>query len=92
MKALKKIINFGVDNILYISCKPTSLARDLEMLTACGYKSVRICALDQFPGTVHVEAVCLLEQQKRAKDFIEIGIDAEEYYRIKDSETAADEK
>ncbi|MCR5356688.1 MAG: 23S rRNA (uracil(1939)-C(5))-methyltransferase RlmD [Lachnospiraceae bacterium] len=61
-KALKKIINYGVDNILYISCKPTSLARDLEMLTACGYKPVRICALDQFPGTVHVETVVLLSK------------------------------
>lgn len=39
----------------------------------------------------HVEVCCLLEQQKRAKDFIEIGIDAEEYYRIKDSEKNADE-
>ncbi len=61
-KALKKIINYGVDNILYISCKPTSLARDLEMLTACGYKPVRICAIDQFPATVHVETVCLLSK------------------------------
>ena len=61
-KALKKIINYGVDNILYISCKPTSLARDLEMLTACGYKPVRICAIDQFPATVHVETVALLSK------------------------------
>ena len=38
-----------------------------------------------------VEVCCLLEQQKRAKDFIEIGIDAEEYYRIKDSENDTDE-
>ena len=38
-----------------------------------------------------VEVCCLFEQQKRAKDFIEIGIDAEEYYRIKDSEKNADE-
>ncbi len=62
-KALKKIINYGVENILYISCKPTSLARDLEMLIACGYKPVRICAIDQFPGTVHVETVVLLTKQ-----------------------------
>jgi 23S rRNA (uracil-5-)-methyltransferase RumA len=62
-KALKKIINYGVDNILYISCKPTSLARDLEMFTACGYKPVRICAIDQFPATVHVETVVLLTRQ-----------------------------
>ncbi|MCR4807089.1 MAG: 23S rRNA (uracil(1939)-C(5))-methyltransferase RlmD [Lachnospiraceae bacterium] len=85
-KALKKIINYGVDNILYISCKPTSLARDLEMLTACGYKPVRICAIDQFPATVHVETVvCLGKNFERPKEFIQIGIDAEEYYRIKDS-------
>ena len=61
-KALKKIISYGVDNILYISCKPTSLVRDLEMLTACGYKPVRICAVDQFPATVHVETVVLLSK------------------------------
>ncbi|MCR5508125.1 MAG: class I SAM-dependent RNA methyltransferase [Lachnospiraceae bacterium] len=65
-KALKKIINYGVDNILYISCKPTSLARDLEMLTACGYRPVRICVIDQFPGTVHVEVCCLLERIRPA--------------------------
>lgn len=86
-KALKKIINYGVDNILYISCKPTSLARDLEMLTACGYKPVRVCAIDQFPGTVHVEVVVSLgKNYTKSKDYIQIGIDAEDYYRIKDSE------
>lgn len=67
-KALKKIINYGVDNILYISCKPTSLARDLEMLTACGYKPVKICALDQFPGTVHVETVVQLSKGNINRD------------------------
>ena len=76
-RALKKIINYGVDNILYISCKPTSLARDLEMLTACGYKPTRICAIDQFPATVHVETVVLLSQQK-PDDHIEIEINLDE--------------
>lgn len=41
--------------------------------------------------SMHVEVCCLLEQQKRAKDYIEIGIDAEKYYRIKDSEKNVDE-
>ncbi|MBE5846843.1 MAG: class I SAM-dependent RNA methyltransferase [Lachnospiraceae bacterium] len=59
-KALKKIIDYGVDRILYISCKPTSLARDLEMFTACGYRVARVTAVDMFPGTVHVETVVLL--------------------------------
>ncbi|MCR5108218.1 MAG: 23S rRNA (uracil(1939)-C(5))-methyltransferase RlmD, partial [Lachnospiraceae bacterium] len=48
-KAIKKIIDFGVDHILYISCKPTSLQRDLEIFLAQGYMPSRICAIDQFP-------------------------------------------
>ncbi len=61
-KALEKIINYGVEKIVYISCKPTSLARDLEVLTKRGYEVVRGCAVDMFPGTHHVETVCLLSK------------------------------
>ena len=61
-KALKKIIDYGVDHMVYISCKPTSLARDLEMLQACGYEVERGCCVDMFPGTVHVETVVLLSK------------------------------
>lgn len=61
-KALKKIMNYGVENILYISCKPTSLVRDLQMLSWY-YKPVRACAVDQFPFTKHVETVCLLSKK-----------------------------
>ena len=86
-KALRKIIDYGVENIIYIACKPTSLARDLETLTAYGYKPVRMRAVDQFPGTVHCETVCLLNNKfVKAKDFVQIGIDAEDYYKIKDAE------
>ena len=63
-KALQKIINFGVDRMVYISCKPTSLARDLEMLQEQGYKVEKACAVDMFPGTVHVETVVLLSHKK----------------------------
>lgn len=59
-KALSKIIDFGVDKLVYISCKPTSLARDLEVLQERGYKVERVCAVDMFPETVHVETVVLL--------------------------------
>ena len=61
-KTLQKIINFGVDRMVYISCKPTSLARDLEMLQEQGYKVEKACAVDMFPGTVHVETVVLLSK------------------------------
>ena len=59
-KALDKIINFGVDRIVYISCKPTSLVRDLEVLQAKGYKVDKVCAVDMFPETVHVETCVIL--------------------------------
>ena len=62
-KALKKIIEYGVEKMVYISCKPTSLARDLEMLIASGYEVQRVAAVDMFPGTVHVETVCLLSKK-----------------------------
>jgi 23S rRNA (uracil-5-)-methyltransferase RumA len=61
-KALKKILNYGVRNIVYVSCKPTSLARDLEMIQDAGYRIVRGCAVNQFPNTVHIETVCLLSK------------------------------
>lgn len=61
-KALKKIIAYGVENMVYISCKPTSLARDLEMLTAAGYQVKRLGMVDMFPGTGNVETVCLLSK------------------------------
>ena len=63
-KALKKIISYGVSNIVYISCKPTSLVRDLEIFLGCGYEVVRACAIDQFPATGHVETVVLLSHKK----------------------------
>ena len=61
-KALNKIIEFGVDRMVYISCKPTSLARDLVVLQERGYKVEKVCAVDMFPGTANCEVCCLLER------------------------------
>ena len=61
-KALMKILNFGVDRLVYIACKPTSLARDLEMIQGRGYKVEKIACVDLFPNTVHVETVVLLSK------------------------------
>lgn len=61
-KALPKIIDYGVEKMVYISCKPTSLARDLEMFLARGYRVEKVCCVDQFCQTVHVETVCLLSK------------------------------
>ena len=76
-KAIEKIINYGVENMVYISCKPSSLARDLEIFTARGYEVKKICCVDMFPNTVHVETVVLLSQRK-ADDYVEVELELDE--------------
>ena len=61
-KALPKIIDYGVEHIVYISCKPTSLVRDLETFLDCGYVVEKAVAVDQFPWTANVETVVLLSK------------------------------
>ena len=61
-KALPKIINYGVERIVYISCKPTSLVRDLAVFLENGYRVEKATAVDQFPWTANVETVCLLSK------------------------------
>lgn len=64
-KALPKIIDYGVDRIVYISCKLTSLTRDLEVFLGRGYCVEKAVAVDQFPWTANVETVVLLSKLKR---------------------------
>ena len=59
-KALRKIIDYNVERIVYISCKPTSLARDLEVLLDSGYRVERAAAIDQFPWTGNIETIVKL--------------------------------
>ena len=85
-KALPKILDYGVQNLVYVSCKLSSLINDLKVFRERGYEVVRAMAVDQFPWTANVEVCCLLEKLRSSKEHIESTIDAEDYYRIKDSE------
>lgn len=76
-KALPKIIDYGVDKLVYISCKPTSLARDLEMFLGRGYRVEKVCCVDQFCQTVHVETVVLLSKLN-TKQHIEVELNLDE--------------
>lgn len=62
-KALPKILSYGVNRIVYVSCKATSLARDLEAFLQAGYRLEKACCVDQFCETVWTEAVPLLVKE-----------------------------
>ncbi len=76
-KALEKIIDFGVDRMVYISCKPTSLARDLVVLQERGYQVEKVCCVDMFPATANVETVVLLSKLN-TKQHIEVELNLDE--------------
>lgn len=76
-KALPRIIAYGVDRMLYISCKPTSLARDLGVLIPSGYRVEKVRLVDMFPQTVHVETVVLLSKLN-TKQHIEVELNLDE--------------
>lgn len=61
-KALKKILSYGVERIVYISCKPTSLARDLESFLKAGYVAEKGVCCDMFPHTGGIETVVMLQK------------------------------
>ena len=97
-KALQKIIDYGVKNIVYISCKPTSFARDLAVFQERGYELKRVSNVDLFPETVHVET-CVLLGRKIVNDknveYMHVDYEPEdaEYLRgIKGSATYAEIK
>ena len=77
-KALDKIISYDVESLVYISCKPTSLARDLEVFLERGYDVKRVCCVDMFAGTYHVETVCLLSKLHEAKHHVNVKLDMDE--------------
>jgi 23S rRNA (uracil1939-C5)-methyltransferase len=62
VELLEGIIKAGVGKVIYISCEPATLARDVKLLYENGYGLKRVCPVDLFPQTGKVEAVCLLEK------------------------------
>ena len=78
-KALKKIIDFGLEKMVYISCKPTSLVRDLVVMKESGYYVEKAVAVDMFPWTGNVETVVLLSQlRQKPDDYINVDVDVAE--------------
>lgn len=61
-KTLRKVMNLGAQRIVYVSCNPSTQARDFIELIENGYKIEKFSLVDQFPHTAHVEAVALLSR------------------------------
>ncbi len=82
---LQTILKTSPNRIVYISCDSATLARDLKILCAGGYRLKALTPCDMFPETVHVETVCLLSntQRKKKESYITLDVEMEDYYRIK---------
>lgn len=60
---LKQVVEIGAPKIIYVSCSPSSLGRDLAILNSFGYDCSKIQPVDMFPQTTHVESVTLLQRR-----------------------------
>ena len=74
---LSSVVKLAPKKVVYVSCNPETLARDLKYLTKHGYKALECQPVDMFPMTKHVETVVLLSQQK-PDDVIEVEIELDE--------------
>lgn len=83
---LHTIADMAPERIVYVSCDPGTLARDLAILETLGYKTEKVCPYDMFPRTVHVETVVQLSR-KKPDTYIDLEIDLDELDR-----TAAEAK
>ncbi len=84
---LATMVEMSPKRIVYVSCDSATLARDLKYLLANGYELKKVQVVDQFGHSTHVETVALLsrETSRPAKDYVKVGIDAAEYYAIKNA-------
>ena len=61
---LRKVAEVGIPEMVYISCNPSTLARDLKIMAECGYQVGEIQPFDMFPQTSHVECIALIQRVK----------------------------
>ncbi len=91
-RALRVVAETGPEKIIYVSCDPATLARDLKFLAGFGYVPVKIRPVDMFPQTIHVECVSLLQRLSNTRErTITLDVEMEDYHRIKNrTEVTAD--
>lgn len=75
---LSSLVRLAPKRVVYVSCNPETLARDLEYLKKHGYSMKKGVAVDMFPWTGHVETVCLLSKLHEAKHHVKVKLDMDE--------------
>ena len=90
-ETLDALATLSPERIVYISCDPATLARDIKFLSARGYRLKNYKVFDQFARTGHVETVCLLSNRK-PDSYVHLNLKMEDYYRIKDAQKEQDKK
>ena len=78
MKFLNSLIKSAPEKIVYISCNPETLARDLKVLTRKGYRMVKCRPVEMFAWSEHVETVCILSKLREAKHHVSVTLDMDE--------------
>ena len=76
-EVIASVAAMGPSRVVYVSCDPATLGRDVKIFAGLGYQAVRAAAVDMFPGTKHVETVCLLSKLKSTQH-IEVELDMDE--------------
>ena len=75
---LTSLLRLSPRKVIYVSCNPETLVRDLQFLTKRGYRMEKGVGVDMFPMTVHVETVCLLSKLHEAKHHVNVRLDMDE--------------
>ena len=76
-EVIASVAAMGPEKVVYVSCDPATLGRDVKIFREFGYEAKRAAAVDMFPGTAHVETVCLLSKLQ-SKEHIEIEVKMDE--------------
>ena len=72
-EVIASVAEMAPKRVVYVSCDPATLGRDVKIFEGFGYKAVRACAVDMFPGTRHVESVVCLSREK-VDDYVRISV------------------
>ena len=78
IQCLETMVSIAPERIVYVSCDPATLARDLKYLCANGYRLDKVRPCDMFGHTVHIETVCLLSKLSEVKNHISVKVDMNE--------------